>query len=108
LEILFAGYASPLADSTYNKRLTARRVASVINHFKAYNGGVLIPYFESGRLRILLDPRGEEYQPDVSDDPMNRRMAEFSPEASRMRRVVITEIRSASGEELKIENLGER
>lgn len=106
LEILFAGYASPLADSTYNKRLTARRVASLINHFKAYNGGVLVPYFDSGRLKILLDPRGEEYKPEVSDDPANRRMAEFSPEASRMRRVVITEIRSAAGE--PIENLGER
>lgn len=94
IEVLFAGFASPLGDSVSNRRLTARRVSSVINQFRSWNNGALVPYLDSGQLQINLDPRGEEYDPQVSDDPANRRAAEFSPEASRMRRVVITEIRT--------------
>jgi hypothetical protein len=98
IEVLFAGYASPLGDSISNKRLTARRVSSVINEFRAWNGGSLVPYLDEGRLQINLDPRGEETDDRVSDDPGNLRSSVFSPEASTMRRVVITQIRTLEPE----------
>jgi tetratricopeptide (TPR) repeat protein len=92
IEILVSGFASPLAPADYNRRLTGRRVSSIINHLRNWNNGVLSPYFDRGLLVVNLDPKGE--QTGVSDNPQDRRQSEFSPAASRLRRVTITEIRA--------------
>lgn len=98
LEIELRGFASPLAKSQYNEYLTQRRTDSVENHFEQLNGGVLMPYIRNGRLRFTESPFGEEKAPtDLSDKPTNRRVSEFSPEASRERRVRILDIRSKDG-----------
>jgi hypothetical protein len=97
IEILVAGYASPLASAEYNKRLTGRRIHSVVNLFGAYDKGALLPFIQSGQLVIKKDPRGEdEEHGNVSDRDDDRRNSEFSPSASRLRRVTITEIRAQS------------
>ena len=94
LEIRIAGYASPLADEVYNARLTSRRIHSVENHIAEYGGGVFSPYLVSGSLKIKREPRGEYLLKDnVSDDNSDERNAIYSPTASRLRRVTITEIR---------------
>jgi hypothetical protein len=102
MEIIIEGYASPLAAAEYNKRLTGRRISSLINHFRQFKG--LLPYLESGQLLISRNPRGEEQEHGgVSDDGNNRRQSVYSPAASRLRRVTILEIRpqeSVSGKAL--------
>ena len=95
IEIEVAGYASPLAASDYNQRLTGRRISSLTNHFKKYSNSALKRYFDSGQLIIKRAPMGEEHtdQDSVSDDKQNLRQSVFSPAASQMRRVTITDIR---------------
>ncbi|RMG81442.1 MAG: hypothetical protein D6714_12965 [Bacteroidetes bacterium] len=94
IEIVVEGYASPLAPSDYNKNLTARRISSVINQFKTFNGGILAPFIENKSLTIVEAPKGEDKAPkDVDDDPKRRRNSVFSPVASRQRRVRILDIR---------------
>lgn len=94
IEIIVEGYASPLAASDYNKKLTGRRVSSVINQFRTFQGGVLAQYIDSENLVIKEAPKGEDDAPDgVDDSPGNRRESVFGPKASRQRRVKILDIR---------------
>lgn len=97
IEIVVEGYASPLAKPDYNKRLGGRRISSLTNHFKKWSNGALNKYFVSGQLAIVRAPKGEEGPPedykDVSDDVLDRRQSEYSPAASKLRRVTIREIR---------------
>jgi hypothetical protein len=96
IEIEVAGYASPLASSAYNERLSGRRISSLINHFIKYNNGALKSYFDSGQLVIKRAPKGEGQAGlnEISDDKQNLRQSVFSPAASRLRRVTITDIKS--------------
>lgn len=90
LEIIVEGYASPLANSEYNQRLSSRRVNTVINHFSSFGGGVLKKYIKSGQLKISVQPHGE-VSTTVSDDVKNISSI-YSIEASRERKVVIKDI----------------
>ncbi|MCF8244862.1 MAG: hypothetical protein K9J37_09055 [Saprospiraceae bacterium] len=90
LEVLAVGEASPLASDDYNNRLIARRISSVINQLKVWNSGELNQYFDSGQLIVsskmnITEGEGERVQVKLSD----RRQSEYSPEVSKMRKVVI-------------------
>lgn len=90
VEITLKGYASPLASSAYNFNLTERRVASVYNHFRIFDGGIYNKHLKSGRLTIKREPNGSSKAPaTVSGDPKDRRNAVYSVAASRERRVEI-------------------
>ncbi|MEM6964222.1 MAG: hypothetical protein AAF573_05605, partial [Bacteroidota bacterium] len=95
-QIELEGFASPRAPSEYNQKLTSRRVSSVENYLREYNGGVLAPYIGYDKsLRIMLVPRGEETSagmgiPSQYSDPKSI----FSIEASEQRRVSIVRIKS--------------
>lgn len=94
IEIIIEGYASPIAGSEYNKRLTGRRISSVINQFRSYRDGALAHHIDSNRLIIREAPKGEDAAPEgVIDDPKQRRHSVYSPSASRERRVRILDIR---------------
>ncbi|MFN4081400.1 MAG: hypothetical protein ACK4NS_10910 [Saprospiraceae bacterium] len=94
IDIQVKAFASPLAPADYNLALTRRRVACVTNYMRRYNGGVLLGYMQSGKLRISTLPYGETAaSATVSDDPRDRRNSVYSPEASRERRAEILEIR---------------
>lgn len=94
IEIIVEGYASPLAASDYNKKLTGRRVSSVINQFRTYRNGALAEFIDNESLVIKEAPKGEDAsKDDVEDSPANRRQSVFSPSASRERRVKILDIR---------------
>lgn len=98
LIIELEGYASPLANSEYNKRLTGRRISSVLNHFMNYKEGVLAPYIEGKALIIREKSLGEEAAPkNLSDNKRDRRQSVYSPAASRERRVRILDIRAQEG-----------
>lgn len=94
IEIIVEGYASPLAPSDYNKKLTGRRVSSVINQLRTYRDGVLASYIDNKSLIILEAPKGEDASAEgVEDSPRKRRQSVYSPAASRERRVKILDIR---------------
>ena len=94
IEIIVEGYASPLADSVYNDRLTKRRISSVINQLSVFSQGELSDYLERGILIVKEEPKGEETAATtISDNKQNQRASVFSPAASRERRVRITDVR---------------
>ncbi len=96
-EIMLRGYASPRSRSDYNDALTSRRVRSVENHFYQWQGGVLIPFIESGQLELTERPLGESAAPaGISDDILDVKGSIYSIEASRERRVEILEIKSSN------------
>ncbi|MBI5917560.1 MAG: PD40 domain-containing protein [Bacteroidetes bacterium] len=97
LEVIAEGDASPLASAEYNQRLTGRRISCVRNYLKTWNGGALQPFIASGKL-VISDgcPSKEKTSNEnimVISDSNDRRQSEFSPAASRLRRVTIKEIR---------------
>ncbi|MFK8058341.1 MAG: hypothetical protein AB8F78_19605 [Saprospiraceae bacterium] len=93
IDIIIEGYASPLAKSKYNEALTSRRTRSIINHFTQWEKGALLPFLETGQLRIKQEPLGENQAPtDINDSPANRKYSEFGLKASRERKVRITDI----------------
>ena len=94
IELIVEGYASPLAPSDYNRNLTKRRIHSVENHLRQYDGGKLAPYLENGQLRITEQPRGESTAPEtVPDSPNNRKRSVYGVQASQERRVRILDVR---------------
>ncbi len=93
IEIIIKGHASPLSQTNYNLYLGQRRISSVINDIRAFGGGVLIPYIESGQLKITDISYGENLSPvGVSDSYSDKRRSIYSTEASRERRVEIIDV----------------
>ncbi len=96
-EILIKGHASPLAPSSYNQNLSKRRINSVKNELSKYQGGVLLPYMDAGKLRITDASYGEELAPTgIDDKASNQTKSIFSVDASKERRVEIIKIKSSS------------
>jgi tetratricopeptide (TPR) repeat protein len=106
IEIRLKGYASPLAGSEYNYYLTKRRVASVFNHFRIFDGEIfskhLYPEFggiayksdkhpnPTNRLIIISEPFGStKAPPNVSKNPKDVRESVYSIPASLERRVEV-------------------
>ena len=87
------GFASPLAASDYNEKLTSRRIQSVKNELSKFDQGALYPYM-SHQLVIEELPMGEESsQVALSDDAQNKRESVFSEKARAARRIEIVGIR---------------
>jgi tetratricopeptide (TPR) repeat protein len=98
LQVVFEGFASPRFDATYNQYLTQRRIASVLNHFKTWNGGVMARYIDSGKLRVTQQPNGSSLAPStVNADLSNPKLSWYAPNAARERRVTIIDIRRQNG-----------
>ena len=91
--ISILGYASPLAQSDYNNRLSSRRVSCIMNHFRTYRNGVFQPYINSGQLTLQEVFYGENEAPDyIPDDPRDKSNSVYSPDASLQRKVEIVEV----------------
>lgn len=95
VSIKVRGFASPLTSAEYNLILTKRRIYSLINYFTQWNNEVLKTYLEPDsnnvvRFRIIEEAAGETLASQiVSDDPKDRRMSVYSPDASKERRIEI-------------------
>ncbi|MCR4825789.1 MAG: TonB family protein [Bacteroidales bacterium] len=61
VEFTISGFASPLSNSDYNKKLSSRRIQSVLNYMARANGGVLAPYINGSKpgLTIHRVPEGQ-------------------------------------------------
>jgi hypothetical protein len=93
MRLVMQGFASPLAKTDYNERLTKRRISSVINHILQYNNGSLAPYIGNGRLQIVKEPNGEILaDKNVSDQEKDPRASIFSIGAMKERKVIIKDI----------------
>lgn len=94
VEIFVKGYTSPRAKSDYNLLLGKRRVSSLINHFKSYQGGIFLPYLKKQQLIISEKSFGETTAAeDISDDLGDIRRSVYSIGAARERRVEIVEVK---------------
>ena len=93
IEIVIEGYASPLANASYNEYLTSRRINSVVKFLSSYSSGSLSKYIKNGQLDLRIKPLGEsESASNVSDDNNDPVRSIYSLEASKERRVVIKDI----------------
>ena len=94
-ELIFKGYASPLAKNGYNQLLSKRRISAVKNYISFYKNGVFLNY-------LIADKNGEtslsykevsfgEYLTDklVSDNPNDKKNSIFSKKAALERKVQI-------------------
>ncbi|MHC1707834.1 MAG: hypothetical protein AB9842_09965 [Bacteroidales bacterium] len=93
--ITIKGFTSPLNTPEYNKKLAKRRIASLINYFREYRNGQLIPYMkaiseENNTLTFIEEPIGEEQSDKlVSDNPNDLRNSIYSRAAALERRIQI-------------------
>lgn len=88
--ITITGYTSPRGSAIYNQQLSERRISSLLNEFEVYNNGVLKPYLNTGRLKIVEVSVGESRSnPKVVDKLEDLRNSVYSPLASIERRVEI-------------------
>ncbi len=102
VEVTVKGFASPLARTDYNVKLTSRRISSLRNYLNEYERGALRPYLDGsapngGLLRIVEIPFGE-YKAEgfVSDNPNDRSGAIYSISAARERKIEITSVQRAT------------
>ena len=86
----FRGYTSPLASESYNKKLSERRINSIIAYFDSKLG----EQFKILSKTALAIPFGETLSPkEISDSGKDRAKSEFGVAASKQRKVEIVGIR---------------
>jgi hypothetical protein len=89
------GFTSPLTSAEYNIILARRRISSLVNYFRKWNDGLLVPYMDfnadnQATFRIIEEPSGEALaNPYVSDNPADRQKSVYSKAASLERRIEI-------------------
>lgn len=95
VELTISGFASPLHRADYNLRLSARRIASLINYLRDFRNGIFRPYLDGrapNRLVIHAEPRGKSMaSKQVSDNVNDQRNSVYSIAAALERRIQITE-----------------
>jgi len=95
VKITVKGFASPLNNEAYNINLSKRRISSLINYLKEYNGGIIEKYLQSDsinlpKLTIYEEPLGKsKASKDVSSDPNDPRNSVYSPAAAMERKIQI-------------------
>lgn len=102
VKIYADGFASPLGNFDFNKRLGARRMESVINYLKIRNNGELKEFIDKGQLSFELRPVGESE--DGKEVPIllnDYKEVIYSTKASRARRVTIKKISVTNFEQPK-------
>ena len=97
------GFASPLAETDYNVKLTSRRISSLENYLRSYNRGTLLPFFnDSGEVGRMLEinkiPFGEYVADKVVSDNPNERNAIYSIAAARERKIEIVSVQRAQSD----------
>jgi hypothetical protein len=95
IQIVIKGFASPLNSNAYNVNLSKRRTQSLVNFFREYKNGALIPFMENAdslkaKLSIVREAFGEEMVvKGVSDNLNDLRNSVYSPAAARERKIAV-------------------
>lgn len=93
IEIAIRGYASPLYNVEYNKKLSQRRISSFVNYLIQFKNGEIKNHIHSKRLIIKELPLGEtNASSKVSDDPRDKKRSIYSIDAMLERKIEIVEI----------------
>jgi hypothetical protein len=93
--ITLKGYCSPLASTQYNINLAKRRISSLVNYFKAFDNGALIPFIDNtsnsgGKIAFVEEEVGElKASPLVSDNPNDKSGSVYSRMAALERKIQI-------------------
>lgn len=100
IALTIKGFASPLAQTDYNVKLTSRRISSLENYLKQYEGGAFLPYLEGtatdgGRLDLVRIPFGEYTAQDYVSDNPNESNAIYSIAAALERKIEISSVQRA-------------
>lgn len=94
ITLTLQGCASPLSKADYNRKLSLRRISSMVNYLKKYDNGKLLTYFESNKLIIVSDGAGETLsQKQVSDNYHDKKKSVYHPDAALERRIEVTAIK---------------
>lgn len=94
------GFASPLAKTDYNVKLTGRRISSLMNYLDEFEGGKFQYYIEKGQLSFIRIPFGE-YTADkfTSDNVNDQKNSVYSRAAARERKIEIVSVNLANKSE---------
>lgn len=98
LNITIQGFASPLAKTDYNVNLTKRRISSLLNYLRAYQGGVFVPYMDGtaangGQVIFSQVPFGEYTANQLtSDNPNDVQNSVYSRAAAIERKIEIQSV----------------
>lgn len=89
VELTISGYASPLHNSEYNKHLSSRRIASLLNYLYKADNFALAPYLDGDRLGLIIhtDPQGAVQHTFASEET---RETVYGLQAAKDRKIVIT------------------
>ncbi len=103
IAITVKGFASPLAKTDYNVKLTSRRISSLENYLSDFDRGTLIPYLDNtaengGRLEIIKIPFGEYTASNIVSDNPNEANAIYSVAAAQERKIEIVSVQRASSD----------
>ncbi len=111
IRLTIKGFASPLAKTDYNVKLTKRRIGSLVNYLNEYNNGVFIPYINGtasngGKVEFAEVPFGE-YTADklTSDNPNDMKNSIYSRKAGIERKIEIQSVNymDTVSQDLKVE-----
>ncbi|HLP11447.1 MAG TPA: DUF1573 domain-containing protein [Flavobacteriales bacterium] len=106
IELTIKGFASPLAKTDYNVKLTKRRISTLMNYLREYNNGEFVPYLNGtapngGKLVFEKIPFGEyTAEKGVSDDYYDQRNSIYNPSAALERKIEIQTVQRASKDSL--------
>lgn len=105
VELTVKGFASPLAKTDYNVNLAKRRISSLKNYLRDFEGGVFQEYLDKtaangGGLTIVPIPYGEYQASQItSDNPNDVKNSVFSRAAAIERKIEIQSVDIIRGDD---------
>lgn len=109
IELTIKGFASPLAKTDYNVKLTGRRITSLMNYLREYNTGEFNEYIDAtaengGTLSFNKIPFGEYTASKlVSDNVNDQKNSVYSRAAGLERKIEIQSITQAKRDSIYAE-----
>ena len=110
IEVTVKGYASPLAKSDYNLKLTKRRISSLVNYLAEYENGVFLPFLNKedengGGVSFVEMPFGS-YKADttVSSNLNDLRNSVYSRAAALERKIEIIAVSVKDSAKIRLDN----
>ena len=93
IELTVKGFASPLAKTDYNVKLTGRRISSLKNFLNEFENGKFKKYINSSKLSFKEEPFGEYTASKlVSDNVNDQRNSVYSRAAALERKIEIVSV----------------
>jgi hypothetical protein len=93
IKLAIKGFASPLAKSDYNVKLTKRRISSLKNYFLAIDNEAFRPFLISNALQLIEIPYGENKANKLTSDNFHdQKNSVYSKAAALERKIEIVSV----------------